>query len=76
MIIIFSPAAGLKSGQFDRERNFEKANIEYRMSKECILSISEKTERSDSILRNSLFDILRFAVQSSRQPQDLPLCSN
>jgi hypothetical protein len=23
-----SPAAGLKSGQFNRERNFEKANIE------------------------------------------------
>jgi hypothetical protein len=26
-----SAAAGLKSGQFNRERNFEKANIEYRI---------------------------------------------
>jgi hypothetical protein len=26
----FSPVAGLKSGQFIRERNFEKANNEYR----------------------------------------------
>jgi hypothetical protein len=27
----FSPAAGQKSGQFNRERNFEKANNEYRI---------------------------------------------
>jgi hypothetical protein len=31
-----SSAAGLKSGQSDRKRNFEKANIEYRiMNIEC-----------------------------------------
>jgi hypothetical protein len=46
----FSPAADLKSGQSNRKRNFEKANIEYRImnvessfggqvSKGCILSI-------------------------------------
>jgi hypothetical protein len=31
-----SAAAGLKSGQSDRKKNFEKANIEYRiMNIEC-----------------------------------------
>ena len=56
----FSPDAGRQSGQFDRKRNCEKANIEYRilnvecrMSKQCILSILKKTEQSDSTLRNS-----------------------
>jgi hypothetical protein len=48
-------AAGLKSGQFNRKRNFEKENIEYRMSKELILSTKKKTERSDSILPHSTF---------------------
>jgi hypothetical protein len=41
----FSPTAGLKSGQSDRKRNFEKANIECSAaggSKECILSILKK----------------------------------
>jgi hypothetical protein len=28
-----SAASGLKNGQSDRKRNFEKANIEYRMPK-------------------------------------------
>jgi len=58
------------------KKNFEKANIEYRimnvecrMSKECILPVVsflsnglfyKKTERSDSTLRHSIFDILRF----------------
>jgi len=38
------------------------SNHEYRMSKEGILSILKlkKIERSDSILRHSIFDILRF----------------
>jgi hypothetical protein len=27
-VSVFSAAAGLKSGQFDRRRNFKKANIE------------------------------------------------
>jgi len=36
------------------------ANVEWRMSKECILSIYKKVERSETILRNSLSDILRF----------------
>jgi hypothetical protein len=32
----FSAAAGLKNGQFNRERNVKKANIEYRiMNIEC-----------------------------------------
>jgi len=66
----FSPAAGLKGGQFDRKRNFGLAGShtrikseyrlsinEYRMSKDCILSILLK-ELSKAKLT---FDILRFA---------------
>ena len=30
-VLGFSAAAGLKIGQYDRKRNFEKANIEYRI---------------------------------------------
>jgi hypothetical protein len=62
-----SPAACQKNGRSDRKRNFKKANIEYRiMNIECRrkefyrLQKIQKIERSDSILRNSLFDILRF----------------
>jgi hypothetical protein len=37
----FSPAAGLKSGQFDQKIDFGFAeSIKQRISKECILSIS------------------------------------
>jgi hypothetical protein len=62
----FSAAAGQKNGRSNRERNFEKANIEYRiMNVECqsnvfCLFYKKMTERSESTLRHSLFDILRF----------------
>jgi hypothetical protein len=45
------------------------SNIEYRMSKEGILSIlSKKMERSDSILRHSSFVIRFFRVSFSIRP--------
>ena len=55
-----SGAAGQKNGQFNRERNSEKANIEYRiMNIECRSDVfclfKKKTERSDSILPHSTF---------------------
>jgi hypothetical protein len=42
-----SGAAGLKSGQFDRKRNFEKANNEYRiMNVEVMYSVYFKKRQS------------------------------
>jgi len=56
----FSAAAGLNSGQFNRERNFEKANNEYRTRNNEFRSkvfyhyyFCKKTERSDSTLQHS-----------------------
>jgi hypothetical protein len=68
-----SSAAGLKSGQFNRIRNFEKANIEYR-----IMNVEYRSKAFYLILLKRLskakphFDILRFdirysAVRSSNQ---------
>ena len=65
----------------------KKANIECRISKEGILPvvsfcversifIIQKTERSDSILRNSAVGysaVLRFAVQPRRWPPERPV---
>ena len=39
----FSAAAGLKSGQSNRERNFEKANNEYRIHQRRTVSIERPT---------------------------------
>ena len=58
-----SSAAGLNSGQFNRKRNSEKANNEYRTRNiECrsnvfCLLYKKMTERSDSTIRQSSFDI-------------------
>ena len=56
-----SGAAGLNSGQFNREKNLKKANIEYRiMNIECrikefyLFYLPEIAERSDSIIRHSM----------------------
>jgi len=52
-----SPAAGLKSGQFVREKNSKKENIEFRiMNIECRRNefcLFKKTERSETTLQNS-----------------------
>jgi hypothetical protein len=57
MVSGFSPAAGQKNGQFYRKRNSKKENIEYRiMNVECRRNefcLFKKTERSETILRNS-----------------------
>ncbi len=42
----------------------EEANIEYRMSKECILSIFIKTERRE-VRANPPFEILLFDIRNS-----------
>jgi hypothetical protein len=68
-----STAAGLKSGQSNRERNFEKANIEYRiMNVECrrdVFCLFKKrlsaAKPPFDILR---FDIRYFAVRCSARP--------
>jgi hypothetical protein len=59
-----SAAAGLKSGQSNRERNFEKENIEYRiMNVECRRDVfclfKKKTERSETILR---YSAVRYSI--------------
>jgi hypothetical protein len=64
-MILFSPAASLKSGQFDRIKNFEKANIEYRISNnECRRNVFylsyKKIERSETILRKSAVRYSKF----------------
>jgi len=59
-------AAGLKSGQSNRERNFEKANIEYRiMNVECRRDVFCLFKKILSAAKPH-FDILRFAVQPGR----------
>jgi len=41
------------------------SNVQHRTSNECILSVLKKISRSDSILRRSSFDILRFVFSIS-----------
>jgi len=80
-VSVFSSAAGLKSGQFNRERNSKKENIEFRiMNIECRMNEFcpfKKTARHaaqapalreqnhPSIFCGSIFAILRFAVPCS-----------
>jgi hypothetical protein len=81
----FSAAAGLKSGQSNQNRNSEKANIEYRiMNIECRSNVfcqfyKKKTERSEPILRysifcGSLFPILRVQGFKYHDKKDKRLC--
>ena len=49
------------SSQIEKETNEHwTSNVQHRTSNKWILSILKKSERSDSILRHSTFDILRF----------------
>jgi len=58
-------AAGLKSGQSNRERNFEKANIEYRiMNVECRRDVFCLFKKRLSAAKPP-FDILRFDIRYS-----------
>jgi hypothetical protein len=65
----FSAAAGLNSGQSNRKRNFEKANIEYRIMNiecrinECCLFYKKRLSEANPPfdIRHLTFDILRFA---------------
>jgi hypothetical protein len=60
-----SAASGLKSGQFNRERNFEKANIEYRiMNVECRRDVFCLFKKRLSAAKPP-FDILRFDIRYS-----------
>jgi hypothetical protein len=66
-------AAGLKSGQFNRERNLEKANIEYRiMNVEYRRDVFCLLKKRLSAAKPS-FDILRFAVQPGRRLPEPPV---
>jgi hypothetical protein len=63
-------ASRLKSGQSDQKRNSEKAineyrtrNIEFRSNEFCLFYKKRLSEAIPHfIIRNFLFDILRFAV--------------
>ena len=60
-----SSTTGLKSGQSNRERNFEKANIEYRiMNVECRRDVFCLFKKRLSAAKPS-FDILRFDIRYS-----------
>jgi hypothetical protein len=60
-----SAAADLKSGQSNRERNFEKANIEYRiMNVECRRDVFCLFKKRLSAAKPP-FDILRFDIRYS-----------
>ena len=70
---MFSSAASQKTGRSNRERNIEKrisnieqgiSNIEVRYSIINILKIRLSAAIPHFIIRNFLFDILRFAVQA------------
>ena len=56
---------GFRGSGFKKDEH-RTSNVQHRTSNECIQSILKKTERSDSILRYSLFDILRFACYKFR----------
>jgi len=67
-----SAAAGQKNGRSNRKRNPEKENIEYRIMnveyRRNVFYLFLKKRWSEAIphfdIRYSIFDILRFAVQS------------
>ncbi len=56
-------AAGQINCRSNRKRNYEKANIEYRTSNN-VFYLFKKTERSDSTIRHSTFDIRHSNVES------------
>jgi len=60
-----SAASGQKNGQSDRKRNFEKANIEYRiMNIECRSKVFCLFKKRLSVAIPH-FDILRFDIRYS-----------
>jgi len=60
-----SAAAGLKSGQSNRNRNFEKTNVEGMYS----VYFKKKTEQSDSTLRHSAVRYSIFCGSLFRPPE-------